>query len=414
MRRTVVSSCTRAFRRGYSTRARTPRDAVIVGAARTPIASFNGAFKSLRAPDLGAAAIGGALDKAGVAGTEMNEVIFGNVLSAGIGQAPARQAAVKAGVSLEAGATTINKVCSSGLKSLMYASQSVMLGQSNAVVCGGMESMSQVPLYAPKATTPYGNVTLSDGLLKDGLWDAFDDHHMGSCAERIATEMKLSREDQDAFALESYRRVADSTEKGLFRDEIAPVTVPGGRGRDDVVVDTDEEFRRLNPDKMSSLRPAFGKDGTVTAANASSLNDGAAAMVVVSREFAEERGLRPLARVIGMADAAQEPVYFTTAPAKAMPIAIRNAGIQQSDVDFWEINEAFSAVALANNQILGLDPDTVNVNGGAVGLGHPIGCSGARIVVTLLSVLQQRDATIGVAGICNGGGGASAIVVERE
>jgi len=372
-----------------------------------------GNLKGLSAPELGAVAIKSAVEKAGIDVKDIGEVLMGNVLSASIGQAPARQASIKAGIPYEAGCTTVNKVCSSGLKSVMLAAQSIILGNCDVAVAGGMESMSQVPFYMSKTPPSYGHNQMLDGILKDGLWDAFDDRHMGACAEVLAEEMKISRESQDNFCLESYARVAQATEKGLFKDEIAQVVIPQRRG-DPIVIKDDEEFQRLKADKVKSLKPAFKKDGTVTAANASSLNDGAAALVVASREYAEKKGLTPLATIRGFADAAKLPVEFTTAPAKAIPLALQNAEMELSEVDLFEINEAFSVVSLANNQILGLDPEKVNVNGGAVGLGHPIGCSGARILVTLVHALAQREGKAGVAGICNGGGGASALVIERE
>mmetsp|Transcript_15030 Transcript_15030/g.28599 ORF Transcript_15030/g.28599 Transcript_15030/m.28599 type:complete len:413 (-) Transcript_15030:323-1561(-) len=410
-RRATSAAFKRSNRATFSTAS--PRDAVILSAARTPIGSFNGALASLSAPELGAVAIKGAIERAGIDAKDVTETLMGNVLQANIGQAPARQASMLGGVPKETGCTTINKVCSSGLKAVMFAAQSVMTGQNECIVAGGMESMSNVPLYLGKNVAPYGHGKLLDGLLKDGLWDAFDDHHMGMCAESIAEEMGFTREDQDNFCLESYRRVQNSSEKGLFADEIVEVAIPQRRG-DPKIIKLDEEYQRLKADKVPSLRPAFKKDGTVTAANASSLNDGAAALIVASRAFAEKNGLTPLATIKGFADAAQEPLKFTTAPSKAIPIALDRAGVSVTDVDFWEINEAFSVVSLANNKLLGLDASKVNVNGGAVGLGHPIGCSGARILVTLLHVLKQNDGKIGVAGICNGGGGASALVVERE
>mmetsp|Transcript_24347 Transcript_24347/g.36532 ORF Transcript_24347/g.36532 Transcript_24347/m.36532 type:complete len:405 (+) Transcript_24347:84-1298(+) len=399
----------RLLSRKFSSAAK--REAVILAAVRTPVGSFHGALKSLSAPDLGAVAIKGAVAKADIKPEDVDEVIMGNVLSAGIGQAPARQASIKAGIPYETGCTTVNKVCASGMKAVMYAAQSILTGQADCVVAGGMESMSNVPFYASKTPASYGHQQLADGILKDGLWDAFDDQHMGSCAEVLAEEMKITREMQDKFCLESYKRVRVATEEGLFDDEIVPVEIPKRRG-DPTIVKSDEEFTRLKEEKVTSLRPAFKKDGTVTAANASSLNDGAAALIVASSEFAKEKGLKPIARIRGFADAAQKPVEFTTTPSKAIPIALQRSGLSMKDVDLVEINEAFSVVSLANNTLLGLTEDKVNVNGGAVGLGHPIGCSGARILVTLLHALNQRNKKIGVAGICNGGGGASAITFE--
>lgn len=393
-----------------------PRHAkpVILSATRTPIGSFNGDLSSLTGPELGSIAIKDAISKAGVGNDDINEAFLGNVVSAGIGQAPARQAVIKAGLPESVNCTTVNKVCSSGMKTLMLGAQSIQADYNNVVLAGGFESMSNIPYYLPKGRKGYGfgHGQVEDGMIKDGLWDALDDHHMGNCAEHCAAEMGFSREDQDAFALESYRRANEAAAAGLFDAEITPVTIPQRRG-DPKLITKDQEPGNLNPSKVPSLRPAFRKDGTVTAANASSINDGAAAFVVASEAFASERGLKPIARILGYGDAEQAPIWFTTAPAKACELALKNAGIAASDVDYWELNEAFSVVGLANNKLLNLDSSIVNVNGGSVALGHPIGASGARIVVTLLHILQQKDASIGVAGICNGGGGASAIVVER-
>jgi len=387
---------------------------VILSASRTPVGAFNGALKAFTGPELGAIAIKDAIAKAGVQGEDVKEALLGNVVSAGVGQAPARQAVIKAGLPQSVCCTTINKVCSSGMKSLMLGAQSVQAGANDLVLAGGFESMSNIPFYLPKARNGYGygHGQVLDGVIKDGLWDAFDDQHMGSCAEHCASKMGFSREDQDNFALESYRRANAAIAAGLFKDEIASVEIKQRKG-DPIIFDTDEEPGNLKPSKVPGLRPAFKKDGTVTAANASSLNDGAAAFVVSSGGYAADRGLKPIARVIGYGDAEHAPIWFTTAPALAVPVALRNAGIEASDVDLWELNEAFSVVSLANNQLLGLDPAYVNVNGGSVAIGHPIGASGARIIVTLLHALRQQDKTIGVAAICNGGGGASAIVVER-
>ena len=386
----------------------------IVSAVRTPLGSFGGSLSPLSATELGAIAIKGALERAGVEGKDVNEILMGNVVSANLGQAPARQAAVGAGLGYTIPCTTINKVCSSGMKAAMFGAQSIMTGQNDVVVAGGMESMSNIPYYIPKARTgyKYGNGELVDGLLKDGLFEVYYKFPMGNCADNTAKELCISREAQDAYAINSYKRAAQAVENGYFKNEIVPVEVPQRKG-DPLKIDTDEEYKNVKFDKISSLRPVFTKEGTVTAANASTMNDGAAAMVLMSREKVEELGLKPIARIRGFGDAAQDPLWFTTSPALAIPRALKMAGIEKSDVDFYEINEAFSVVALANMQQLELDPEKVNVFGGAVALGHPLGCSGARIMTTLNSVLQQKNGQFGVAGICNGGGGASAIVLER-
>mmetsp|Transcript_16874 Transcript_16874/g.18824 ORF Transcript_16874/g.18824 Transcript_16874/m.18824 type:complete len:412 (+) Transcript_16874:32-1267(+) len=401
------------FKRAFHASRAVKREAVILSASRTPIGSFNGALASLQGPELGAIAIKDAVAKAGVSVDDVGEAFLGNVVSANVGQAPARQAILKAGLPFSVPCTTVNKVCSSGLKSVMFAAQSVLLGQQNVTIAGGFESMSNIPYYLPRVRQGlgYGHGEVLDGVLKDGLWDASDDHHMGMCAEACAETYNFTREQQDAFALESYRRAAEAAQAGRFDAEIAPVTIKTRKG--EVSVTTDEEWSKVKMDKVPGLRPAFTKTGTVTAANASSLNDGAAAFVVADAEWAASKGLKPLARIRGFGDAAKAPIEFTTAPALAVPVALKNAGLAQSDVDLWEINEAFSVVSLANNQLLNLDPSTVNVNGGAVALGHPIGASGARILVTLLHTLQQQDKSVGVAAICNGGGGAAALVVER-
>ncbi|MCV9388923.1 acetyl-CoA C-acyltransferase [Reichenbachiella ulvae] len=386
----------------------------IVSAVRTPIGSFGGSLSSLSATSLGTTAIKGALEKANVKAEEVDEVYMGNVVSAGLGQAPARQAAIGAGIGYNVPCTTINKVCASGMKSVMLAAQSIMLGQNNLVVAGGMESMSNIPYYLPKARYGYGygHGQMLDGLLHDGLWEPYHKFPMGSCADNTAKEMNISREEQDEYAINSYKKSADSTEKGAFKNEIIPVEVPQRKG-DPVVVSEDEEFRKVKFEKIPSLRPVFNPDGTVTAANASTINDGASALIVVSKTKMEELGLKPIAKIIGFADAAREPLWFTTAPALAIPKAISNAGLKPEDVDYYEINEAFSVVALANIKELSLDKEKVNTLGGAVALGHPLGASGARIITTLTSVLDQKKGKIGVAGICNGGGGASAIVIEK-
>lgn len=390
------------------------KEVVIVSAVRTPIGSFGGSLSEFSATQLGSIAIKGALERAGIPGSEVNEVFMGNVISANLGQAPARQAALGAGLGHHVPCTTINKVCASGMKAVMFGAQSIMLGQNEVVVAGGMESMTNIPYYIPKARYgyKYGHGQLIDGLLQDGLWEVYNGFPMGNCADNTAREMKISREEQDSYAITSYNRAAESTSAGAFRGEIIPVQIPQRKG-DPILMTEDEEFRNVNFDKIPSLRPVFDKNGTVTAANASTINDGAAALVLMSAEKAKALGLKPLAKIIGFGDAAQDPLWFTTAPSLAIPKAMKMAGVEKKDVDFYEINEAFAAVAIANNRLLGLDPETVNVFGGAVALGHPLGCSGARIITTLTSVLQQKVGTVGVAGICNGGGGASAIVIEK-
>ncbi len=386
----------------------------IISAVRTPIGSFGGSLSGFTAVELGSKAIKGALDKAGVSPDQVNEVFMGNVISAGLGQAPARQAAIGAGLGYNVPCTTVNKVCASGMKSVMFGAQSIMLGINDVVVAGGMESMSNVPYYIPKARFgyKYGHGQMLDGLMHDGLWEAYHGFPMGSCADNTAKEMNISREAQDEYAINSYKRAAAAAEAGKFKDEIIPVEIPQRKG-DPIVMSEDEEYKNVSFDKIPALRPVFNKDGTVTAANASTINDGSSALVLVSKKKLDELGVKPLAKIIGFADAAQEPLWFTTAPSEAIPRAIKHAGLTASDVDFYEINEAFAVVALANNQKLGLDAEKVNVNGGAVALGHPLGTSGARIITTLHSVLAQNNGRIGVAGICNGGGGASAIVIEK-
>lgn len=390
------------------------KEVFIASAVRTPIGSFGGKLAGFTAVELGSIAIKGALEKAGVSPEHVQEVLMGNVVSANLGQAPARQAAIGAGIGYNVPCTTINKVCSSGMKSVMFGAQSIMTGQVDLVVAGGMESMSNIPYYIPKARFgyKYGNSELVDGLQKDGLWEVYNNFAMGNCADHTAKEKSISREEQDEYAINSYKRVAASTEAGLFNDEIVPVEIPQRKG-DPVIMKEDEEFTNVNFDKIPALRPVFSKEGTVTAANASTINDGASALVLVSKEKMEELGLTPIAKIRGFADAAQDPIWFTTAPALAIPKAMENAGVSKEDVDFYEINEAFSAVAIANMRELNLDPNKVNVNGGAVAMGHPLGASGARIMTTLHSVLKQKGGKIGVAGICNGGGGASAIVIEK-
>lgn len=390
------------------------KEVVIVSAVRTPLGSFGGALSGISAPRLGATAITAAIERAGIQPQDVQEVLMGNVLQAGQGQAPARQAAIFAGIGNHVPCTTINKVCSSGMKAIMMAAQSIKAGDAEIIIAGGMENMSAVPHYlmSGRNGVKLGNTPLVDGLVNDGLTDVYNDQHMGLCAELCATEHSFSREEQDAFALESYARSAKAWEGGKFKEEVVPVAVPQRRG-DDIIVDTDEDFSKVRHDKVPSLRPVFKKDGTITAANASNINDGACAMVIMCADKAAELGLKPLAKITGYADAAHEPEWFTTAPAKALPKALSKAGITLEDVDYFEFNEAFSVVGLANMKILGLSNENVNVNGGAVSLGHPLGASGARIVNTLLSVLEQNEGKIGAAAICNGGGGASALVVER-
>ncbi|MDO6518978.1 acetyl-CoA C-acyltransferase [Zobellia uliginosa] len=388
-------------------------DVVIVSASRTPIGSFMGGLSSIPAPKLGAVAIKAALAKIDLAPNSVEEVFMGNVVQAGTGQAPARQAAIFAGIPDSVPCTTINKVCASGMKSVMLAAQAIALGDISIAVAGGMENMSLIPHYVHMRNgQKFGPATLEDGMQKDGLVDAYDQQAMGVCADACATEYQFSREDQDQFAIQSYERSANAWKDGKFSNEVTPVEVPQRRG-EPIIISEDEEFKNVRMDKIPALRPAFSKDGTVTAANASTINDGAAALVLMSADKAKELGLTPLATIKSYADAAQEPKWFTTAPAKALPKAIAKAGISINDIDFFEFNEAFSVVGLANMKLLGLTDDKVNVNGGAVSLGHPLGCSGARILVTLLNVLEQNNAKIGAAAICNGGGGASAIIVER-
>ncbi len=375
--------------------------------------SFNGKLASVSATRLGATAIKGAVNASGIDPKEVQEVFMGNVLSAGLGQAPARQAAIFAGLSNTVPCTTVNKVCASGMKAIMLGAQSIMLGDNDVVVAGGMENMSSVPHYLPgsRTGTKYGSITMLDGLAFDGLTDVYHNYPMGNAAELCAAECKISREDQDAYAIESYKRSAAAWEAGAFKNEVVPVEVPQRKG-DAVLIDRDEEYTNVMMDKIPSLRPAFTKDGTVTAANASTMNDGAAAVVLMSKEKAEALGVKQLAKIVSFADAAHEPEWFTTAPAKALPKALSKAGWSTADVDLFEINEAFSVVALANNQLLKLDASKVNVNGGAVSLGHPLGCSGARIIVTLVHALKNRGLKKGASGICNGGGGASALCLE--
>lgn len=389
------------------------REVVIVSAVRTPIGSFGGSLSGFSATQLGGLAIKAAVEKAGIKPVDVQEVYMGNVLSANIGQAPATQAAKFAGLP-DVPATTINKVCASGTKAIMLAAQSIALGQNDIIVAGGMESMSNVPYYLDKARNGYrlGHGQITDGLVKDGLWDVYNDYHMGSAAELCAADCAITREEQDEFAINSYKKSQAAQTEGKFDSEIIAVEVKDRKG-DVTLITKDEEPFAVKFDKIPGLKPVFKKDGTVTAANASTLNDGAAALVLMSADKAKELGLKPLAKILAYADAQQAPEWFTTAPAKAIPLALKNAGKSIADVDYFEINEAFSVVSLANNKLLDLDGNKVNVNGGAVSLGHPLGASGARIVVTLLAVLAQNNGKIGVAGICNGGGGASAIVIEK-
>lgn len=390
------------------------KDVVIVSVARTPIGSFMGSLSTIPAQNLGAIAIKGALEKINLDPAKVQEVLMGNVVQAGVGQAPARQAALLAGIPDTVPCTTVNKVCASGMKAVMQAAQSIALGDNDIMVAGGMENMSLIPHYIHlRSGQKFGPASLVDGMQKDGLVDAYDQQAMGTCADACATEYEFSREDQDNFAIQSYQRSSEAWEKGKFDDEVVPVSVPQRRG-EPVLVTEDEEFKNVKMEKIPTLRPAFSKDGTVTAANASTINDGAAALVLMSADKAKELNLKPLATIKAYADAAQEPKWFTTAPAKALPNALSKAGISLDDVDYFEFNEAFSVVGLANMKILGLRDDKVNVNGGAVSLGHPLGCSGARIIITLLSVLKQNNGKIGAAAICNGGGGASAIIIERN
>jgi len=389
------------------------QEVVIVGVARTPFGSFNGKLASLNGPELGAIAIKGALEKANLSPREVKEVILGNVLSANVGQAPARQASLKAGLGEDVPCTTINKVCSSSIKSITLGAQSIMLGISDCSVTGGFESMSNSPYYLDKGRSgyKYGHGQVTDAILKDGLWDVYNNIHMGMCAEDCATRYKISREDQDAYAIESYRRAAEAYKLGFYKSEIIPVTIPQKQGN--IVVNEDEEYKNIKLDKVSTLKPVFKPDGTVTAANASSVNDGGTAVILMSASRAKQLGIKPLAKILGFGDAEHAPIQFPTAPSKAIPKALAHAGIKQSNVDYYEINEAFSVVSIVNNQLLGLDPTKVSVWGGAVSLGHPIGASGARLVITLINVLKQKKGKIGVAGICNGGGGATALVIEN-
>lgn len=387
---------------------------VIVAAVRTPIGSFNGALAGFTAPQLGAFAIKGALERAGIAASQVDEVIMGNVLTAGVGQAPARQAAIFAGLNHSTVCTTVNKVCASGMKAIMMGVQSIRSGEAEIVVAGGMESMSNTPYYLPsyRSGGRLGHGTVEDGIIKDGLWDVYNNYHMGSAAELCAREMNISREEQDAYAIESYKRSQKAASAGIFDLEIVPVEIKDKKGNV-TRISRDEEIDKVNFDKLPALRPVFEKDGTVTAANASSINDGAAAVVLMKASKARALEITPLAKISGMASAEKAPEWFTTAPADALPLAIKRAGLTLADIDLFEINEAFSVVCIANNRLLQLNPSNCNIYGGAVSMGHPIGCSGARIVVTLVNALRTEGKRVGAAGICNGGGGASALVVER-
>ena len=390
------------------------KEVYIVSAVRTPIGSFGGMFANTSATQLGASAIKGALESAGVKASQVDEVFMGNVCSANLGQAPARQAAIYAGIGYEVPCTTVNKVCSSGAKSIMLAAQSIMTGNGEIIIAGGMENMSQVPYYVPNARFgyKYGDATLIDGLAKDGLTDAYDHQAMGISADNTAKKYEISREEQDEYAILSYKRTAESTSSGKFKGEIVPVEIPQRKG-DPLIVSEDEEYKRVKFEKIPALRPAFTKDGTVTAANASTINDGASALVIASEEAVKKYNLKPVAKILSFADAAQEPQWFTTAPTLAAPKALKKAGLSLKDVDYYEVNEAFAVVTLAFNKMLDLDPEIVNIHGGAVSMGHPLGASGARIVTTLNGVLQHTKAKIGCAAICNGGGGASSIVIEK-
>ena len=386
---------------------------VIVSAVRTPIGSFMGGLSSLTASQLGSFAIKGALDRINLDPNQVDEVYMGNVVQAGVGQAPARQAALGAGIPDTVPCTTVNKVCASGMKAVINAAQAIALGDASVVIAGGMESMSNIPHYMHmRKGVKFGPAAMEDGMQKDGLVDPFDKNAMGVLADNCATKYSFSREEQDAFAIESYRRSTKAWSEGKFSNEVIPVAVPQRRG-DALIITEDEEFKNVKIDKIPALRAAFSKDGTVTAANASTINDGAGALILMSEEKANSLGLTILATIKGYADAAHEPQWFTTAPSKALPKALAKAGVTQDQIEYFELNEAFAVVGLANMKILGLDSSTVNVNGGAVSLGHPLGVSGVRILITLLNVLQQNDAKLGAAAICNGGGGASAMVIER-
>lgn len=390
------------------------KEVYVISAVRTPLGSFGGSLKGLSATELGATAIKAAINKAGIKGEQVQDVLMGCVLQANLGQAPARQASKFAGLPNEVNCTTINKVCASGMKAIAQATQSILLGDADIVVAGGMESMSNVPFYndSQRWGSKYGNTAMIDGLAKDGLTDVYDGKAMGNAAELCAKECGISREDQDAFAIESYKRSQAAWEKGLFDNEVIPVEIPQRKG-DPVIFAKDEDPYNVKFEKIPSLNPAFQKDGTVTAANASTMNDGAAALVLMSKEKADELGLKPIAKILSYADAEQAPEWFTTTPSLAVPKAVAKAGLKMEDISYWELNEAFAVVGIENSKRLKLDPTKVNVHGGAVSIGHPLGCSGARIIVTLINVLKANKAKYGAAGICNGGGGASAMVIEN-
>ena len=389
------------------------KEVVIVSAVRTPMGSFGGSLSTVSATQLGATAIKGALEKITLDPNEIEEVYMGNVLQANLGQAPAKQAAIFAGISENTPCTTVNKVCASGMKAISLATQAIKCGDADVVVAGGMENMSSVPhYYSARNAVKLGDVKITDGMVKDGLTDVYNQVHMGVCADQCADEHHISRKDQDDFAIESYQRAAKAWTAGNFNEEIVPVAVPQRRG-EDIIVSEDEEYKNVKLEKIPQLRAVFNKEGTVTAANASTLNDGASALVLMSKEKAEELHIKPIAKVVSYADAAQEPKWFTTAPAKAVPKALAKANLSTEEIDFWELNQAFSVVGLVNTKLLGLDPTKVDVNGGAVALGHPLGSSGSRIIVTLINVLKQNNGRFGAAGICNGGGGASALVIEN-
>ncbi|CEI93812.1 hypothetical protein G6F70_007340 [Rhizopus microsporus] len=399
----------KTFIRTFATAAKSPNDVVIASAVRTPVGCFGGSLKSLSATQLGSIAVRAAIERAGISPSDVEEAYIGNVLQANLGQSPARQAVLGAGCPESTEATTINKVCASGMKAVMLATQAIKNGDRSVMVAGGMESMSNAPYYAPR-NAAYGHQQLNDAIIKDGLWDAYNNIHMGGCAENTATNYNITREQQDEHAIESYRRAAKAWESGVFENEIAPVTVKSKKG--ETVVKIDEEYTNVNFDRIKTLRPVFKKDGTVTAANASTLNDGASALVLMSRAKAEALGVKPLARIISYADAATKPIDFTIAPALALPVALEKAGLKKDDISKFELNEAFSVVARVNEQLMGLDPSKVNVAGGAVALGHAIGSSGSRIIVTLTHLLKSGE--YGAAAVCNGGGAASAIVIQRE
>ena len=389
------------------------KEVVIVSAVRTPMGSFGGSLSTVSATQLGATAIKGALQKINLNPNEVEEVYMGNVLQANLGQAPAKQAAIFAGISENTPCTTVNKVCASGMKAISLATQAIKCGDADVVVAGGMENMSSVPhYYSARNAVKLGDVKITDGMVKDGLTDVYNQVHMGVCADQCADEHQISRKDQDDFAIESYQRAAKAWTAGNFNEEIVPVAVPQRRGGD-IIVSEDEEYKNVKLEKIPQLRAVFNKEGTVTAANASTLNDGASALILMSKEKAEELQIKPIAKVVSYADAAQEPKWFTTAPAKAVPKALAKANLIAGDIDYWELNQAFSVVGLVNTKLLGLDPAKVDVNGGAVALGHPLGSSGSRIIVTLINVLKQNNGRFGAAGICNGGGGASALVIEN-